>query len=55
MSRKNDGISETILGWFKRMHPEELWAVKKMPPRQEEHETPRQPLLVETRYVGRPA
>ena len=32
MSRKNDGINETILGWFKRMHPEELWAVKEMPP-----------------------
>ncbi len=32
MSRKNDGINETILGWFKRVHPEELWAVKEMPP-----------------------
>lgn len=32
MSRKNGGINETILGWFKRMHPEELWAVKDMPP-----------------------
>jgi len=32
MSRKNDGINETILGWFKRVHPEELWAVKGMPP-----------------------
>jgi len=32
MSRKNDGINETILGWFKRMHPEELWAVKEMSP-----------------------
>ena len=31
MSRKNDGINETILGWFKRVHPEELWAVKGMP------------------------
>ena len=32
MSKKNDGINETILGWFKRVHPEELWAVKDMPP-----------------------
>ena len=32
MSRKNDGINETILGWFKRVHPEELWAIKGMPP-----------------------
>ena len=32
MSRKNDGINETILGWFKRVHPEELRAVKGMPP-----------------------
>ena len=32
MSRKNNGINETILGWFKRMHPDELWAVKEMPP-----------------------
>ena len=32
MSRKNGGINETILGWFKRVHPEELWAVKDMPP-----------------------
>lgn len=32
MSRKNDGINETTLGWFKRVHPEELWAVKEMPP-----------------------
>jgi len=32
MSRKNDGINETILGWFKRVHPEELWAIKEMPP-----------------------
>ena len=32
MSRKNDGINETILGWFRRVHPEELWAVKEMPP-----------------------
>ena len=31
MSRKNDGINETILGWFKRVHPEELWAIKEMP------------------------
>ena len=28
----NDGMKETILGWFKRVHPEELWAVDKMPP-----------------------
>ena len=32
MSKKNNGINETILGWFKRVHPEELWAVKDMPP-----------------------
>ena len=32
MSRKNEGINETILGWFKRVHPEELWAIKGMPP-----------------------
>ena len=32
MSKKNNGINETILGWFKRVHPEELWAVKEMPP-----------------------
>ena len=32
MSRKNSGINETILGWFKRVHPEELWAIKGMPP-----------------------
>ena len=31
MSKKS-GINETILGWFKRVHPEELWAVKDMPP-----------------------
>ena len=29
----NDGMKETILGWFKRVHPEELWAVGEMPPR----------------------
>lgn len=28
----NDGANETILGWFKRVHPEELWAVGDMPP-----------------------
>ena len=28
----NDGMKETILGWFKREHPEELWAVDKLPP-----------------------
>ena len=32
MSKKNNGINETILGWFKRVHPEELWAIKEMPP-----------------------
>ena len=33
MSMKNGkGMNETILGWFKRVHPEELWAVKEMPP-----------------------
>ena len=33
MKKKNgDGLNETILGWFKRVHPEELWAVKGMPP-----------------------
>ena len=26
------GMKETIVGWFKRVHPEELWAVEKMPP-----------------------
>ncbi len=30
MSRKNEGINETILGWFKRVHPEELWAIKEL-------------------------
>ena len=25
-------MNETILGWFKREHPEELWAVGEMPP-----------------------
>ena len=29
---KNGGLNETILGWFKREHPEELWAVEEMPP-----------------------
>ena len=28
----NEGMKETILGWFKRVHPEELWAVGEMPP-----------------------
>lgn len=28
----NGGMKETILGWFRRVHPEELWAVDKMPP-----------------------
>ena len=33
MSMKNGkGMNETILGWFKRVHPEELWAVGEMPP-----------------------
>ena len=32
MSRENDGINETIFGWFKRVYPEELWAIKEMPP-----------------------
>ena len=33
MKKKDgDGLNETILGWFKRVHPEELWAVKGMPP-----------------------
>lgn len=33
MGKKNaDGLNETILGWFKRVHPDELWAVKGMPP-----------------------
>ena len=33
MKKKNgDGLNETVLGWFKRVHPEELWAVKRMPP-----------------------
>ena len=33
MKKKNgDGLNETILGWFKRVHPEELWAVGEMPP-----------------------
>ena len=32
MSMKNGkGMNETILGWFKRVHPEELWAVGEMP------------------------
>ena len=32
MGKKNSGLNETVLGWFKRVHPEELWAVKDMPP-----------------------
>ena len=33
MGRNNyAGLKETILGWFKREHPEELWAVEGMPP-----------------------
>ena len=33
MKKKNgNGLNETVLGWFKRVHPEELWAVKDMPP-----------------------
>lgn len=33
MKKKNgDGLNETIFGWFNRVHPEELWAVKGMPP-----------------------
>ena len=32
MNRKNGkGMNETILGWFKREHPDELWAIKGMP------------------------
>ena len=31
--KKGKGLNETILGWFKRVHPEELWAVGKMPPK----------------------
>ena len=31
--KKGRGLNETILGWFKRVHPEELWAVGKMPPK----------------------
>lgn len=31
MSRKNNGINETICGWFKRVHPEKLWAIKERP------------------------
>ena len=31
--KKGRGPNETILGWFKRVHPEELWAVGKMPPK----------------------
>ena len=34
MKKKDgDGLNETILGWFNRVHPEELWAVGKMPPK----------------------
>ena len=33
MKKKNgNGLNETVLGWFKRVHPEELWVVGKMPP-----------------------
>ena len=33
MGKENNvGMKETILGWFKRVHPEELWAVDKLPP-----------------------
>lgn len=33
MKKKNGkGLNETVLGWFKRVHPEELWAVGEMPP-----------------------
>ncbi len=49
MSRKNNGINETIRGWFKRVHPEKLWAIKEMPL------TVTFKDMVETRYVGRPA
>ena len=31
--KKGKGLNENILGWFKRVHPEELWAVGKMPPK----------------------
>ena len=31
--KDGDGLNETILGWFNRVHPEELWAVGKMPPK----------------------
>ena len=31
-TKKNEtGLNETILGWFKRTNPEELWAVGRMP------------------------
>ena len=30
--KKGRGLDETILGWFKRVHPKELWAVGEMPP-----------------------
>ena len=30
--KKSDGLNESILGWFRRVHPEELWAVREMPP-----------------------
>ena len=29
--KKSDGLNESILGWLRRVHPEELWAVKGMP------------------------
>ena len=32
MPQKKTGMNESVLGWFKRVHPEELWAVEKMPP-----------------------
>ena len=31
MAGNKNGLNETVLGWFKRVHPEELWAINDMP------------------------
>ena len=31
MAGNKNGLNETVLGWFKRVHPKELWAVNDMP------------------------
>lgn len=31
MAENKNGLNETVFGWFKRVHPKELWAVNDMP------------------------